>query len=154
MKSNNDGLGPSGPDDPGRKPQYYDRNPSKKSESHTASPGASTRSITTDWSYTVPTDKKAFVELLGAFAQNDATVGINGLILATVEYIQSGGSPDPIVRAWGSTGQASLQEHNYIGSVGLMEAGDELRGRTRSDNDATGTNVEVGTNHVTTELDA
>lgn len=145
---------PGGETEESRKPAYFDRdNALKQADQGANNPGASTLSKTTQWSYTVPSGKGAFVEFLHALVENDSTDALNGNAKARIEYTPSGGSAQQILNARLQTGVASDADPETVGSVGFIAAGDKIAGVVESQNSATGTSVNLVTSHVTTEFE-
>ena len=138
----------------GGRAQYYDRNPLAVANSSNISAGAGARALTTDWTYTVPAGKKAFIEFIRAGVINNSTIAIDASIGALVDYTPSGGSAHRLTVATGATGVSSYESERTSGASGVMLAGDALKGKTVSNNSAAGTSIDLNTAMKATEYDA
>lgn len=137
-----------------RTENYYDqnRNPTKIDKDGNHTPGAAALADTTQWTYTVPTGKKAFWELSYCRVINTTTIAVNGTVIARIEFTKSGGAAIRLLEAIliaGETGNRS----QTVGQVGLLQAGDALAAVVNSGNSQAGTNVELRTAALLTEFD-
>lgn len=131
-----------------------DRNASQQSNEGFFNPGAAVRASTNDWTYTVPAGRKARLEASIAKCWNDSVTVTNALARVDVDYTPSGGSPRSLLLTMLPTGAASREEGEAVGYAMTMGAADRLRGFSRSDNNAAGSNVFVHSAFKSTEYDA
>lgn len=137
------------------RPNYYDRNPSTIIEDVEVNPAASTLAFTTEWTYTVPTGRKAMVETLYCAALNISTSALNGYAGAQIQYQKGSGTYNDIAGAFVVTGQSSVCQTNVSGSSDMVILdGDSIRGTAFSDNSAASSNVQLETGMKATEFDA
>lgn len=133
---------------------WYDRNPVSTNNYVGANPAAAARALTTDWTYTVSAGKKALAEILNSLAINKSTTALNEEAAAPITFTPSGGSETTLFQAYILTGMTSVSDKVVLSPQMTMQAGDALKGKTKSDNTNAGTNVTVATGCKVTEYSA
>ncbi len=136
------------------RPTFYDRNPLDVVKNGTVDVGAVTRAQTSDWAYTVPTGKKAFMDSAVAVVVENAAVATNARANAYIRLTPSGaGAVDFIVIFLPSGANAQAQQNVFGGSLTVL-AGDVVSGLSLSNNNAVGSDVWVEEAAKFTEYDA
>ena len=131
-----------------------DRNPTNIVQVGNDTPGAAVQAPATNWTYTVPAGRKLDVELLGVRALSDNLVGLNANADSNIEYQPSGGANNAILQAQVLEGQASHLDAQFLPKCMTLYAGDVLRDRMASNNNAVGSNVDLYSYFKGTEYDA
>jgi hypothetical protein len=111
------------------RPAWYDRNPVQKVNNYNATL-VTPHSITERWSYTVPSGKKAMVEILEAEVLRAQAASTVGLAEALIALTPSGGSEKSVLCARIFDNTVAARSTQAIGSALLLLADDKLTGKT------------------------
>lgn len=133
---------------------YYDRNAAMQLEYASTLAGASASATTVRWTYTCPAGKQARIEFIMAAVRNLSTTAVNNTAFSEIALAESGGAYVNVLTAWLLTGDASLDRTLTVPGAAVLSAGDSVRYRNNSDNDAAGSNVTLEGSAVLTESDA
>jgi hypothetical protein len=106
----------------------------------------------TRFTYTVPTGKKAFVEMLQTRVQRSTAASAASRVIAWIGYQPSGGSGSLMSYSVINTNGVGDKDANIVGQSIVMNAGDTLTGYT-SDG-STGGACDYMLNYKITEFDA
>jgi len=117
--------------------QWYDRNP-KNVFNFYGVPGVAPHAETERWIYTVPTGKKAFVEVAMLKVLRWTASTLVNWAGASIHYLPAGGVDHPLIDAWLFASALGTMETVILGQSLLMFSGDVLRGLT-ADSNADGT---------------
>lgn len=129
---------------------WYDRNPTPKAVSYNANivPAATTQR----WTYTVPANRKSYVEFGLIAAERSAAAAPVGTIEAFVQYTPNGGATSTIAYLRQDTNTVGIPYFIPIGQAMLLFAGDNLAAFT--DDTSTGGSVSFQLAIKVTEFDA
>ena len=107
------------------RPVYYDRAPLDVLEAYSAATVAP-HAATTRWTYTVPTNRKAFIEGTDVINMIDGTVTTAGLAQAAIQVTPSGGGGTTVMN--GAMIQTVIGQSVVLDqpSLGLLQPGDAL----------------------------
>lgn len=138
---------------------YYDRNPSSEGTNANTLTSEATGS-TEDWSYTVPSAKKAFIGWLQAFILGVAapsTTTNSDQAGVIIQLTPSGGSARSPLQSRGSS--VVIDADYVVNAFGaptyVLQAGDKLASQRRFDGTAAGTGrAFMGSGMARTEFDA
>ena len=109
--------------------EWYDRNPQPalyRYQVFDAAPHA----LVQRWSYTVPSGKKAFIEMAGAYVVRVTVATTAGLVYDRVQYQVSGGSAFSILWALLYTNTIGDKDRADVGHSLILNAGDAIFGWT------------------------
>ena len=109
--------------------EWYDRNPIVNHEEYFSGPIAP-HAITQRWTYTVPTGKKAFLEMAACLVHRRTAATTPGWVSAELEYQPYGVGAGYLLNSFFVTNNIGDKEREALGHAGVMLAGDALRGKT------------------------
>jgi hypothetical protein len=136
----------------GARPQWFDRNPTSiiKAYNNTLAPHGATER----WTYTVPANRRALIELLQCGAKRISVAGTPAAVQVYVKVTPNGGSDTYTLYADLTSADNAIGSKEALSSQGTiaLEAGDLIHGST-SDGSTTGT-VEYVLTAKITEFDA
>ena len=112
------------------RPDWYDRNPAGVAESYLAS-AVVPHALTERWIYTIPTGKKAAIQILYLNLIKDSTATVGGLHTLDVAYTPSGGVELTIFYVAGILIAAGERQNAGVGATMVLLAGDLIRSRTQ-----------------------
>lgn len=107
------------------RPQYYDRNPTTSGQTFLNTNGGPTAQ-TQQWSYTVPANRKAFVEGIKAKIIIRTAASVNGDKGLFIAYVPNGGGTIRVLRELIPTNNVGDKDNEIAGALGMMSAGDVL----------------------------
>jgi hypothetical protein len=110
------------------RPAWHDRNPTSKTYYFCAD--ASPHSITERFSYTVPSGKKAMVEVLSCRVERRTAATSPSSVLAAFHFTPSGGTGNYILRAIIYTNNVGDKEHQALGTTLILCTGDTIKAYT------------------------
>lgn len=129
---------------------YYDRNPLDVVNQYIAA--IAPASLTVRWTYTVPAARKAYVESAFNLCIRETVATTAGDAWSEVTVTPNGGANTFLGAAVFNGNVVGNQGQSSLGSVGLLQAGDALIGKTL-DNSSGGT-VQFAVASKATEFDA
>jgi len=130
---------------------WYDRNPISRNDCW-ASINVAPHSVTTRWSYQVPSGKKALLEVVQARVTRSLAATTAGLANSSIGLIPSGGTRKAIALATIRSNTLWDKEGATIGSAVALRTGDEIDYRT--DDSSTGGTCDYIGAYKVTEFDA
>lgn len=123
---------------PAARPVYYDRNPINRTQWYLAG-GVAPHGGTSRFSYVVPANKKAFLEMASlAIIRNTAATGA-GLTSAAISYVPSGGAQQDMLYAQFINLNQGASDKNGLAQMGELGPGDGVSSFT-TDGSTGGTN--------------
>jgi len=129
---------------------WFDRNPTPINRSWSGS-AVAPHSPTVRWTYTVPANKIAFLELAFAHVLRRSASTVLGEVACEFFYTPNGGSTLPTLRALIFDNTVGARAHVNVGQALIMNEGDLLEGMSYDDSNGGTTIMEV--NAKLTEFD-
>ena len=111
------------------RPAWYDRNPlpvSEKFFTQTLAPAG----VTAQWTYTVPTGRKAMVESAFCYLDRATVATTAGYAQAFIQYLPQGVAAADMVQAAINNNAVDSSDKAINAGTAVMVAGDQLRGQT------------------------
>lgn len=107
------------------RPNYYDRNPATNITT-VAVGGITPHGSTVRASYTVPADKKAYLDSLWASMIRDGVTGSPGSTVMLIGYVPIGGSVGYLMQLFMNNGTLWTQVSDVVPAFGYMGPGDHF----------------------------
>jgi hypothetical protein len=133
------------------RPAWYDRNPSIQVKNYSATE-MFPHFITLRWSYTVPSGKKAFLELGDIEVVRAAAATTVGRVKAAITYTPSGGSEVNVIVVEIRTNGVGDRAGKTLGQAFVMSAGDSINAYT--EDTSSGGSIDYYLSAKITEFDA
>ena len=133
------------------RPAWYDRNPSIQVKNYSAA-GVAPHTSTLRWSYTVPSGKKAFLELADIEVVRATAATTVGMVSAGITYTPSGGSEVNVIVVEIRTNGVGDRAGKTVGQAFVMSAGDSIKAYTTDT--STGGTIDYTMSAKITEFDA
>jgi len=130
--------------------EWYDRNPADASQDYYGS--LSPHVVTTRWSYTVPSGKKAWVQIATIFCMRRTAATTMGEVYVFLVIVPSGGSLKRLMIACFVDNTVWVKDKAYGGVGILLRAGDAVNANTADS--STGGTVDYYCGAKITEFDA
>jgi hypothetical protein len=111
------------------RPAWYDRNPVTTFKSYYEG-NVAPHGLTERWTYTVPSGKKALVELIAIWMNRTAAPTTLGRAEARLLFFPSGGSETPLVYSVLYDSNVGAEKNVNIGQSSIMLQGDKIRATT------------------------
>jgi len=131
--------------------EWYDRNPIVRVQNYNPT-AVAPHAQQQRWSYTVPTGKKAFIELMQVQAYRATAATTVGMAQAGIFYYPNGGTNQPLLLEYIRTNNVGDRAADAIGNSGVLLASDQLTAYTQDN--STGGTVDYNLNAKIMEFDA
>jgi len=130
---------------------WYDRNPTNRYQ-YFLGTNLTPHAITQRWTYTVPTGKKALLELAWVLCRRMTAATTAGRPYSVIDYQPYGGTEAALLMAEVVTNNVAETSEKQLGQSIIMNPGDLIRGLTVDD--STGGNCDYRLIAKITEFDA
>jgi len=124
--------------------EWYDRNPYHRFQSYMNN-NTAPHGVTTRWTYTVPTGKKAFVEGAQTYIHRITAAAPVGLVQVVIYVTPSGGGMSAFLLSQLITNNVGDKDHTEIGGGPVLYPGDAIEGQTSDVSTGGTTNLNITT---------
>ena len=131
--------------------EWYDRNPQHVLVGYSAE-AVAPHSVVARWSYTVPTGKKAFIEIMHATLQRAVAATTADIAFASLSLWPEGEAILVPIIAWIRENDVGNKDRAVMGQGAILLTGDLVQGATMDDSD--GGSIDYNVSGKITEFDA